>query len=306
MYRADEQARSTGTAADSLLDDIRAREVRNQYWDILSLVRMPVLSMLGTHGGQELVTVDQAAKHLLNAREIPGGSSGFTAWTKTHVHEAVEGRWPIEHGQTLEKPHIRTASGGRISLVHLGQSKVVIEDVALGLARQIRYAGQCPRYMALTVAEHSVLVSRALPDDQPVLQMLGLMHDAAEAFIGDLVTPIKRLVPMFETIENRLFDYLWAELVESWAWPRSEPWWPMITKRLGGTHHEGFSGATKAVNEADIRMYTTERMAMGWGPWERSEEYPEYPELYPRFMSEDMSTTNFLARFEELKAKIIA
>jgi 5'-deoxynucleotidase YfbR-like HD superfamily hydrolase len=74
-----------------------------------------------------------------------------------------------------------------------------IADIARGLAHINRFNGRI-RFDHYSVAQHSLLVADLLP---PELKLFGLMHDAAEAFLGDLITPVKRLVPRFAHIEDR-------------------------------------------------------------------------------------------------------
>jgi hypothetical protein len=78
-------------------------------------------------------------------------------------------------------------------------------DIALGLSRQARYNGFTNGYYS--VAEHSILVASWLmrTKKNPELAILGLIHDAAEAYIGDMVTPIKQHLPLYKIWEDRIY-----------------------------------------------------------------------------------------------------
>lgn len=88
------------------------------------------------------------------------------------------------------------------------RSEITIEDIAAGLSRECRYAGQLPDYVEIySVAQHSVLCSQIVA---PEFQLHALLHDAAEAYMGDLTSPLKRLCPDFKAIEKRVEAEIWS------------------------------------------------------------------------------------------------
>jgi hypothetical protein len=77
---------------------------------------------------------------------------------------------------------------------------VFIEDIAPMLSRQCRFNGAMRSDVEIyTVAQHCCLVSDHLPDE---LKLEGLLHDAAEAYTGDLIKPIKLMLPGWKAIER--------------------------------------------------------------------------------------------------------
>lgn len=80
------------------------------------------------------------------------------------------------------------------------------EDICLGLSNICRFGGQI--YPALTVAQHTILVSILAP---PYLRKAALLHDAAEAYIGDVVKPLKVLLgAAYADIEHAFEEAIFA------------------------------------------------------------------------------------------------
>jgi hypothetical protein len=86
--------------------------------------------------------------------------------------------------------------GSGISIDLDAPSGLSLREIAFTLARICRFGGHLPEdgpIALYSVADHSVLVSRLLGQwgfDRET-QMLGLLHDAHEALIGDITTPVK-------------------------------------------------------------------------------------------------------------------
>lgn len=99
-----------------------------------------------------------------------------------------------------------TATGRTFDLQFIQEGGVSIDDVAHHLAQINRYTGAARR--PYSVAEHSLLVVEILRMygvvDRRVL-LLGLMHDAHEAYTNDISTPVKSVVgPAWSAFENRV------------------------------------------------------------------------------------------------------
>jgi 5'-deoxynucleotidase YfbR-like HD superfamily hydrolase len=83
---------------------------------------------------------------------------------------------------------------------------VDIEDIAHALSMVCRFGGHCSKFYS--VAEHSVRVAMAIVEAGGTRSdgFAGLMHDAAEAYIGDMVWPLKQAAESagYKRIEKRI------------------------------------------------------------------------------------------------------
>ncbi len=82
---------------------------------------------------------------------------------------------------------IATASGRMVDPFAMHFDDLHIEDIAHALSNICRFTGHVSRFMS--VAEHSVHCSRLVP---PGSALLALLHDASEAYLGDIASPTKR------------------------------------------------------------------------------------------------------------------
>lgn len=121
-------------------------------------------------------------------------------WTEPEWWPGSPGAAGLEHHVTLDKEglhigsegSITTWTGKRVNPLALDPDLVDIFDIARALSRQCRYNGHVGGF--LSVARHSIWVADRLGMNgigRPDLMLTGLLHDAAETYLGDLVRPLK-------------------------------------------------------------------------------------------------------------------
>lgn len=111
---------------------------------------------------------------------------------KKYLGEALALDGNADHKEP-EKAWMGTASGRKFCPFDPDPETIDIRDIARGLAMTCRYGGQVKRYYS--VAEHCFHVAMMLPDKW---KLYGLLHDSAEAYIGDMIRPIKHQPNMHE------------------------------------------------------------------------------------------------------------
>lgn len=109
---------------------------------------------------------------------------------------------------------MQTYSGGVIYPLDPRPEEIHIADIAHALSNMCRFGGHCNGFYS--VAEHSVLVSRCVPQEHA---LTALMHDATEAYLVDIPRPIKYDLGNYVEIE----DQLWLAIAEKWSLPAIMP-----------------------------------------------------------------------------------
>lgn len=101
---------------------------------------------------------------------------------------------------------MQTASGKEFDFALPRADMVDIDDIAIHLSRLCRFTGAPSRFYS--VAEHSLLVSLYAERElglTPIGQLAALLHDAHEAYCGDVSSPVKRaLGEVWALFEGRL------------------------------------------------------------------------------------------------------
>lgn len=94
---------------------------------------------------------------------------------------------------------LQTSEDNYFDYVEPNAGQIYIRDIAKALSKQCRFNGHCSHFYS--VAQHSIHVAELAP---PELKVAALLHDAAEAYMGDIPTPLKKLLPEYKQMEIRV------------------------------------------------------------------------------------------------------
>ncbi|WLY87213.1 hydrolase [Vibrio phage vB_VibM_83AMN] len=162
-----------------------------------------------------------------------------------------------------------TYTGKLIDFSDIKVKDIDIIDIAHGLAKECRFNGQIDCFYS--VAQHSILAcSHAfINQEDPELCLAILLHDASEAYIKDLPSPVKDLLPQYRKLESvvmaeiyraheilhmldhpkikhydqLVFDWEWAQLKEK----KAEIFRPMEWREAKESFMLAFNQTLKAV-----------------------------------------------------------
>lgn len=96
---------------------------------------------------------------------------------------------------------IQTRSGRRFDLLDPDPDSLDIGDIAHALSNICRFTGHTGQFMS--VAQHSLVTAGLVPEEH---RFDALMHDATEAYVGDVSRPLKQLLPDYQRIEAGVWD----------------------------------------------------------------------------------------------------
>lgn len=170
-------------------------------------------------------------------------------------------------------PIIETFSGKMLDYENPTEDMIDIVDIAHALSQICRFTGHCKQHY--NVAQHSYHTSFLV---EPEHALQALLHDATEAYIGDLNSPLKSLVAGYREIEERV--------------------WSVIARKFGVAKK-----LHSSVKRADLIMLKSEYLAL-MNPEYRNPIW-NFPDDLPINIITPVSSKEaavmFLERFNELQ-----
>lgn len=158
--------------------------------------------------------VNEIAEDIVNELDINFGLMSSDMIDSCVKH--FESIWAKAPNQNV----IKTYTGKYLDVIDPDPTNICIEDIAHALSYTARWGGHSTHM--LNVAQHSCQVAAYLEakgrDKRIILQ--GLMHDASEAYLGDMPSPIKKHLPKYQNIEYGLMTIIADKL--QFDWPEFE------------------------------------------------------------------------------------
>jgi hypothetical protein len=184
-------------------------------------------------------------------------------------------------GPPAPGPYLQTVSGRWVNPFDPDPEQLDAGDIARALANQCRFGGHCRAFYS--VAQHSVIVSMLVEAEGGDVEdtFAALMHDASEAYLGDMPHPLKHRSPLgaaFKAAEDHLERAIRARF--------------------------GIRPDVAEIKRADRALLATERRAFSAETWHWPElEGVEPLDLELTAWTPDEAARAFAERFAELEAR---
>lgn len=165
---------------------------------------------------------------------------------------------------------IQTFTGKSFDVLNANEDDICIEDIAHALSCTARFGGHLNQFFS--VAQHCLIVEEQCQGED---KLWGLLHDASEAYLSDVVTPLKKseIFKGYKVIEKNLEK--------------------VIFEKFGL-----FGDIPKSVDLIDKSSFLIEIANFyNYWPKERMNELPNYP---VKAMTPAEAEVAFLKRFYEL------
>lgn len=118
----------------------------------------------------------------------------------------------LENNPLFADGKIRTNSGIYIDPINPNIEDICIEDIAHALSHQCRFAGHINSFYS--VAQHSIFCCENVSDKNKIQ---ALLHDASEAYLVDIPSPIKPNLENYKKIEDNLMQLIAKKF--NFQWP---------------------------------------------------------------------------------------
>lgn len=103
---------------------------------------------------------------------------------------------------------IRTVSGMYVNFLDPDPETILIHDIVHALSNIPRFGGHLPDWNPLhsySVLQHSIHCAMITPLEE---RFDALMHDTPEAYLLDIPSPLKKLLPDYQVIEKRFSEVI--------------------------------------------------------------------------------------------------
>jgi uncharacterized protein len=187
----------------------------------------------------------------------------------------------MTHAPPGPGPYLQTVSGRWVNPFDPDPDQLDAGDIARALANQCRFGGHCRTFYS--IAQHSVIVSELVEQRGGDVEdvFAALMHDASEAYLGDMPHPLKHRSPLgeaFKDAERHLEQAL--------------------------REHFGIKADVPEIKRADRALLATERRAFSDESW----PWPELEGVAPLDLEltawpPDEAARAFAERYAELDAR---
>lgn len=161
-------------------------------------------------------------------------------------------------------------SGLRFDPLNLDPDSITVEDIARALSNSCRYGARAPEFYS--VAQHSLHVAEVLESTGHQDKALaGLMHDASEAYLGDIPRPIKNLTQMkfYRSLDGKIMSLI----AEKYNFTLDLPEVHEADQRMLMTEKERFWPNTDTLNWPDYEPYHRGTIYMMFTPQQAYERF---------------------------------
>lgn len=207
-------------------------------------------------------------------------SQYFTSELNEDLLAVLLDRIKVKDPEWVEAGYFASCEGYPCFVHRPESSHITTHGIALALSRCSRWGGRTRAdRLAYSVAQHSVMVSKLC---NPEHALVGLLHDAPEAFLHDIISPIKRILrDAYHPIEHA---------------------WGMQIGKLYGLGDK-IANTPVDVKCADLISLEVERfdLMLHTGAWDPESRLTSMPQIKP--VDEYESYAMFMQRFKELTNK---